>query len=478
MAGITSLGVGSGLDLENLVSNLIEAERTPALNRLNLQEARTQASISAYGSLKSSLSEFQTIIADLKDLTDFQGRTATSSDETLFTATADNTAGIATTNINVLNLAQAHKLKTNGEFSSPESTVGTGTLTIEVAGSAFNVDITSSSLTDIKEAINASNAGEHISAHIITVDDGSGGTFSELVLTAKQTGLTNAIEITVSDDDGLNEDNSGLSQFLFEVGNANNQLTQLDEALDATITVEGFDVTSATNVFVDAIEGITITALAESEDPINDPPATLAVAVNKTAVQGRLASFVTVFNSMKTVLNELTNYNAASEQAGLLNGDSTARSVETAIERIIYSAVNDTEGVFKNIAQLGITTQEGGTLELDQEVLDQAIESNFDDIGKLFANDSGIAGKLDSLLDGFLSTTGIIQVRQDGFDQKLDDIEEDRIDLARRVAGIEERFRQKFSNLDTIVSQLNATGDFLLKQLENTSNIITQSYKK
>ncbi len=477
MAGITSLGVGSGLDLENLIDNLIQAESAPATSRLNLQEARTQASISAYGSLKGSLSEFQNIVADLKDLTDFQGRTSTSSNEEVFTATSDNTAGISTTNINVLNLAQAHKLKTNSEFDSPDATVGTGQLTIEAAGTAFNIEITSGSLTDIKDAINSSNAGEHVSAHIINIDDGSGGSVSELVITAKKTGLVNAIEITVTDDDGINDDAAGLSQLLYKPGNVNNQLTQLDEALDATITVEGFEVSSATDVFVDAIEGITITALKASEDPINNPPETLTVEVNKTAVQGRLASFVTMFNSLKGVFNELTNYNSASEQAGLLNGDSTARSVESAIERIVYSS-NDAEGAFSNIAQLGITTLEGGMLSLDQDALDKAIENNFDDIGKLFANDSGIAGQLGSLLDGYLSTTGIIQVRQDGFDQTLDQIGEDRINLAQRIAGIEARFRQKFTNLDSMVSQLNATGDFLLKQLENTNNIITGSYKK
>lgn len=478
MASITSLGVGSGLDLEGLIGKLIKAEGGPATNRLDLLEARTQASISAYGSLKSSLADFRTAIADLKDLTDFQGRTVTSSDESIFTATATSKAALASTDINVLNLAQAHKLKTNGSFTGPDATAGTGTLTIEVAGSAFNVGITSGSLTGIKDAINASNAGQHVTAHIITVDDGAGSTFSELVISAKNTGLANAIEITVNDDDGLDEDNAGLSQLLYETGNPSNRLTQLNAALDATITVEGFNVTSATNVFTDAIEGVTITALAASADPINDPPATLSVAVNKTAVQGRLASFVTVFNSLKSVLNKLTEFNPETGQAGLLNGDSTARGVEAAIERIIYSTGSDTGGVFNNIAQLGITTLEGGTLELDQAVFDQAILNNFDDIGKLFASDSGIAGKLDSLLDEFLSSTGIIKTREDGFDQALVDIGDDRIDLVRRLAGIDARYRKQFANLDILVSQLNSTGDFLLQQLKNTSDIITQSNRK
>ncbi len=472
MASVTSLGTGSGIDLGSILQQLVEAERAPTTQRLDLKEAETQATISAFGSLKSSLSEFQAALQDLTSLTDFQGRTAASSDEAIFTATADSTASVGNTNINVLNLAEAHKLVTS-DFADPSTIIGTGTLTIEAGGSSFNINITTGSLTDIKDSINASSAGEKVTANILTVDDGLGGTVSKLVISAKATGAVNGIEITVTDDDLTNEDNAGLSQLLFEPGNINNQLTELTAANDARITVDGFTVSSATNEFTGAIQGVTISALKASEDPVNDPPSVLAIELNETAVKGKVSSFVTVFNGLKETLNQLTNFDTETGVAGLLNGDATARAIESQVERILFSSVNDAEGVFKNLAQLGITTGEGGTLSLDQEALDTAIAENFDDIGQLFASDNGLAKQLDDLFTDFLSATGPISVREDGLDDTLESIEDDRISLEQRIATIEARTRQKFAALDSLIAQLNSTGDFLLEQLKNTSAIIT-----
>ena len=472
MASVTSLGTGSGIDLGSILQQLVEAERAPATQRLDLKEAETQATISAFGSLKSSLAEFQAILKDLTSLTDFQGRTATSSDDTIFTATADSTASVGNTNINVLNLAAAQKLVT-GDFAGPDTIIGTGTLSIETGGSNFSIDITTGSLTDIKDSINASPAGELITASILTVDDGLGGTVSKLVVSSKATGAVNGIEITVADDDLTNENNAGLSQLLFENGNINNQLIELTPATNARITVDGFTVSSATNEFTGAIQGITISALKASVDPVNDPPSVLAIDLNETSVKGKVASFVTVFNGLKTTLNQLSDYDPETSTAGLLNGDATVRAIETQVERILFSTVGDAEGIFQNLAQLGITTGEGGTLSLDQETLDAAIDNNFDDIGQLFASENGLARQLDDLMTGFLSATGAISVREEGLDGRLEEIADDRVDLARRLAVIEERTRQQFTALDSLISRLNSSGDFLLQQLQNTSAIIT-----
>lgn len=474
MASVSSLGINSGLDLGSILKEIIEAERAPTANRLDLKEAETQASISAYGSLKSALAEFQTILKDLTALSEFQDRQATSSNSEIFTASADSSAGLGTTNINVLNLAGAHRLVSGG-FSSPESDIGTGTLTIEAGGSVFNVDISDASVSGVKDAINNSAAGEKVTANIITVDDGLGGFESKLVISAKETGAANAIEISVADDDGIDDDASGLSQLLFESGNGNNRLTEIAKAVDAQITIDGFTVSSATNEFKDAIEGVTITALKASEDPINNPPETLTVSLNKTAVQGKVSSFVTVFNSLKSTLNLLTGYNVETGEAGLLNGDATVRTIERQIERILYDAVDTDGGAYNHLAQLGVTTGDNGLLTLDQETLDAAIAENFDDIGKFFAGDNGLAKQLDDLVTDVLSGTGVINVREEGFDETLQEIEDDRIDLAQRLAAIEERTRQQFAALDILIGQLNSTGDFLLQQLNNTSNIINNT---
>lgn len=472
MASISSLGVGSGIDLGGILEKLIEAERAPATNRLDLKEAEAQASISAFGSLKASLSEFQTKLKELTNLTEFQDRSVTSSNQDIFTATADSTASVGSTNINVLNLAEAHKLVT-GDFATTDTVVGTGTLKIEAGGSSFNVSITDGKLSSIRDAINNSTAKDAVSANVITVDDGSGGTVSKLVITAKATGNSNAIEITVTDDDASNTDAAGLSQLHFVTGDVNNRLTQLTAATDARITVDGFTVSSKTNEFKDALAGVTITALAASKDPVNDPPETLAIELNTTAIKGKVASFVTTFNGLRETFNQLLAFDVGTGTAGLLNGDGGVRTIQIQIERALYGTLSDAAGSFDNLAQLGITTGEGGKLTLNQETLDKAIASNFNDIGNFFAGDNGLAQKLDNLISGFLGSKGLIDSREKGFQSDLGDIASDRQALVTRLAVIEERTRKQFTALDSLISRLNATGNFLMEQLKNTSAIIT-----
>lgn len=473
MASVSSLGIGSGLDLSGILEKLVEAERAPTSARLDLKEAEAQASISAFGSLKSSLSEFQTKLKELTSLTEFQDRSVTVSDQDIFEVTADSSATVGKANVNVLNLAEAHKLVT-GDFATADTEVGTGTLKIEAGGSAFEINITDGKLSSIRDAINDSAAKDKVSASIITVDDGVGGTVSKLVISSKTTGESGAIEVTVINDSvGTDTDATGLSQLHFVDGDVNNRLTQLTAATDAKITVDGFTVSSSTNEFKDVLTGVTITALKKSEDPINNPPETLDIALNKTAVKGKVASFVATFNGLKDTFNQLLSFDVETGSSGLLNGDSSVRTTQIQLERVMYDTLNEAVGRFDNLAQLGITTGEKGKLSLDSDVLDKAINDNFDDIGNFFAGEKGLAQKLDTLISGFLGATGVISVREEGLDSDLTDIAEDRQALAARLASIESRTRQQFAALDGLISKLNSTGSFLTEQLKNTSSIIT-----
>jgi flagellar hook-associated protein 2 len=477
MASVSSLGIGSGLDLGSILSQLVEAERAPTAQRLDFQEAKTQATISAFGSLKSSLSEFQAALQGLAKLEEFQTRSATSSNRDIFTATADNTAAVGSANVNVLNLAEAHKLVT-ADFASPDAVVGTGSLQITAGGSSFTVNVTEGKLSDIKDAINNSSANTKLSASILTVDDGSGGTVSKLVLTAKDSGTDGAIEVTVSDDDSNNTDANGLSQMYFKEGDANNRLTELVAATDARITVDGFTVSSANNEFKNVITGVTITALQKSADPDNEPPGILTIAVNKSNVQGKVNTFISSFNDLKDTLNQLLDFNTATGKAAILTGDTSARNTESQISRLLYGNLSDATGKFNNLAQLGISTDANGKLSLNQETFDRILAQDFDDIGSFFASDKGLAKKLDGLMTNLLGSTGIIKAREDGLNTALQQIADDREALDRRLAAIEERTRQQFAALDGLISQLNSTGNFLAQQLSNTNAIITGSTKK
>jgi Flagellar capping protein len=269
---ISSPGIGSGIEISSLITQLVAAEGEATSNRLNLREAEYQGDISAFGSLTGSLSLFQDAVQGLQNLTDFQQRSASSSDTDIFTATADETADVSQYGIEVVQLAQANKLITTDGFASTD-TVGGGTLTFTQGTDSFSITVSvTDTLDDVRDAINNAVDNSGLKAAIINVDDGSGGTEQKLVFTANSTGVENAITITAVDDDLNNTDAFGLSRLV----NAN-----LDEpaiALDGKIKVDNQLISSPTNEFSGVVDGITINAVAVGAGE------TLSVTEDKTSV--------------------------------------------------------------------------------------------------------------------------------------------------------------------------------------------------
>lgn len=484
MATITSIGTGSGIDLEGLVGQILEAERAPTEQRLELRQAETEASISAYGNLKSTLSAFQATLEDLSDADDVETRSATSSDEEVFTASANNDAQPTTNSIQVLNLASAHKLA-SADFTSPSEPAGGGTLTIALGAKSFSLDIgegVNDSLSAIRDAINTAEGNPGVTASLITVDNGleDGGTVTKLVFSTEETGTDNQISITVDetpetsgDDDPANKDGTGLSRLFFAADDPSNQATELSAAEDARITVDGFVAVSSSNSFADVIDGVTITAVGVTEDPENTPPATLSVAEDTQALQEKVDAFVIGYNELMITINTLTSYNPETQTAGLLNGDSGIRSIENQLRRALSREVPSDNPLsnFTSLASIGLSTQRDGTITLDSEKFNAALEGNIDEIGALFSGDNGMATELGKVADGLLASDGLIKTRNEGFDKQMREIDDQRVALERRLTAIEDRTRSQFSGLDSLISQLQSTSSFLTEQLANISNI-------
>ncbi len=485
MAAITSIGTGSGIDLEGLVGQILEAERAPTEQRLELKQAETEASISAYGSLKSTLSAFQATLADLSDAENVETRSAASSDEEIFTATANNDAQPTTNSIQVLSLASAHKLA-SADFSSPNEAAGGGTLTIALGAKTFSLDITagvSDSLSAIRDAINTAESNPGVTASLITIDNGldDGGTVTKLVFNTEETGTDNQISISVDEtpatsgdgDAAANRDGTGLSRLFFAADDPSNQATELSAAEDARITVDGFVAISSSNSFADVIDGVTITAIGVTEDPENTLPATLSVAADPQALQAKVDAFVIGYNELMITINTLTNYDTETQTAGLLNGDSGIRSIETQLRRALSREVPSDNPLsnFTSLAAIGLSTQRDGTITLDSEKFNAALEGNLDEIGALFSGDKGMATELRKVADGLLASDGLIKTRNEGFDKQMRDIDDQRVALERRLEAIESRTRAQFSGLDTLISELQSTSSFLTEQLANISNI-------
>lgn len=384
---LASPGLGSGLDVNNIVGQLMEIERRP-LTILDGKEARHQAQLSAFGSLKGALSSFQTNISALSDPANFTAVTANFSDDAVATASASSSAIAGNFSVEVQALAQAQKLKSEN-FASPNATIGSGALTIqfgsydggiftlnpEKAAQSITISPDQASLAGIRDAINDADAG--VSASII--NDGNG---DRLVIASQDTGLSNALKITVTDDDLNNTDNTGLSQLAFDASTGGvSNLTETVAAENAELIVDGISISKASNTISDAIEGVTLDLL--KADIGNNK--TLSISRDTASVQEAIQSFVTAFNDLGTTITNLSRFDAANNQASILTGDATLRSIQNQLRGAFNTALSTSGGGLTTLSEIGITFQADGTLGLDTDKLDSILNDSTKDISTLFA---------------------------------------------------------------------------------------------
>lgn len=409
---ITSSGIGSGLDIKGLVSQLVAAEGQPKYLRLDRQEAVAQAEISALSSFKGALSDFQAKVSTLNNAESFSNRSVKNTKNELFTVSAASTAELGSYTVEVQALAQSHKLASTA-FASSTTAVGSGTLTFsfgtyDSGGNTFtlnpdkviktvDIDPSDSSLQAIRDAVNNAEIG--VKASII--NNGSG---EVLVFSSEDTGSANSLKITVDDDDLSDTDNSGLSQLAYDptaTAGSGKNLSQTVAATDATIVVDGISVTSASNSVTSVIEGVTLN-LNKAE--IGET-STFTIGIDKTGIKAKINLFVTEFNSMIESITNLSSYDADTKRAGILNGDVTVRTAETQIRSIIASSLSNLSGSYQSLADIGISTNADGSLSLDASQLDTVIEDDPSSLSALFA---AVGITSDSLVE-FESSTDATQ---------------------------------------------------------------------
>lgn len=453
MASITSTGIGSGLDIAGIVQSLVAAEGQPVETRISQQEARAQAKLSAYGSLKSALAELRDKLETMKNLDRFLARKAVAADEEFFTASAGTAALPASYAVEVVQLAQAQKL-TSGAFAGADTVVGTGTLTLTIDGSAsaIIVDDSNNTLAGIRDAINAATDNPGVAATIVNADSGS-----YLILTAEKTGASQSITVTQSGGDG------GLAALEYDPGAGLTSLTESIAPQDALIRIDGFDVMSASNSFVGAVEGVTID-IAKTTGGVAQ---TLTVNNDLDATRELLAEFVASYNALVEVFDSVTSYNADSELAAPLLGDATIRGIRDQIRRELSNAVTGVDAPFSVLRDVGIEVQLDGKLKINDDELSTVLNEEFAKFGQLFASSEGFAVRLHELADGYLKSEGIIEARTRGLEEKIDGFTDARTALNERLLNLETRLFRQFNALDSLLAQLNSTSSFLAQQLDN-----------
>jgi flagellar hook-associated protein 2 len=464
MPSIVSTGIGSGLDIAGIVQQLVAAEAQPVEARIGKQEARAQVKLSAYGTLKSALSDFKGTLDVMRDLDKFLVRKAISGDEEVFVATAGTSAVPARYSLEVLQKAQAQKLA-SGAVTDSDTVVGTGTLLVTIGALSFEVEITdeNSTLAGIRDAINDATDNAGVAATIVNADDGS-----HLILTSEKTGESNSITITQSGGDG------GLATIEYDPGNGLNALTEMTAAQDAHIQIDGFDVYSETNSISSAIDGVAIDLVEARPGETFE----LEIANDHEAVRATIQEFVDGYNELVKLFDKQTSYNADTQAAGPLLGDATARSIRDHIRRELSTEVKDIDAAFSTLSEVGIEVQIDGTLEIDDAVLADTLDEDFSDFGRLFAATDGFAVRLSDRMDQYLESDGALDARTAGLKAQIDDIADQREALNVRLAALEERLYRQFNALDSLLGQLSQTSNFLSQQLNNLPGYTTPTKDK
>ena len=442
MATITSLGVGSGLDLESLVTSLMAVEARP-LTALQTKVASYTSKISSLGTLKSKLSALQTAAAAMKTatgktaLSTFASFTASTADTTIATATATTGAVAGTYTLNVTQLAVAQRFE-SGTFSSTTDTVGSegDTLTFDFAtpddeGNSRSVTITldssNNSLTGLRNSINNANMG--VTATIVNGTNGP-----QLIFTGEE-GLDN--EITLS-------------------GELATQFTEKVSAQNAEFTINGIAATSSSNSASGILDGVTIGLVKEGTT-------TLTVAADySTNITSALNDFITAYNAANSTMTTMGAYDSTTGTAGALQGNQILRDSQTLVRNLLYSTTTGGTSAYQTLSDIGVTVGTDGSLSLDSSKLEGALAADSSAVATLVTK---IGESYNSSLESTVGYSGKIKIATDSANTIIKQLEERQEALELRLETIEARYRSRFTALDTLLSNLNNTSTYLTQQL-------------
>lgn len=466
MATISSLGIGSGLDVESLVSKLISIEQKP-INDIRQASAKLQTKISAYGQLQSAVSNMQTAAQKLSDASLWNASTVSVSDATVASVSA-SAAGNQNHLLKVTQLASAQSVASR-IFANGSSTIGDGTLTIALGrwagappvftgrdgSTPVNVAITGTdTLASIRDKINAANAG--VSASL--VNDAAG---TRLVIRSLSTGENQAFQITA--------DTPALADLAYDP-NSGSGMTRAQAASNAQFNWNGLDLSSESNTLTGLSDGMSVTLLKPSATAIN-----IGTVNDTTSVKKAITDFVTAYNGLLNLMREQTKYDAGSKAAGVLQGDSKAVSVQQMLRGITGSSTS-LAGAFSRLADIGLEPGQNGTLTVNANKLDKAL-TNLTDLKKLFAapdtatpSNQGFALQWNRFATQILGTDGAITAGQSSLQKRISSNEDTISRMQDSLSLTEKRLRAQYGALDLKMSQLSGLSAYVAQQFGSKSS--------
>lgn len=460
MAITSSLGIGSGLDLSSLLDGLRSSEQQ-RLVPLQRQASSYNTKLSAYGTLQSSLANFQTAAEALGKASLYEG-VKTTTDSDAFKAVANEKADPGSYSIEVQQLARSQSLVSAGQAGVDDKIGSGGKITLSLGDGAGNISETvdidladaDSSLSGIRDAINAADIGVNASI----VNDGSGTPY-RLVLSSNTTGTASQISASVAENNG--DGSTPLGDLLnYDSTAGSGAMSQTVAARDAKLSVNGIEIVSQTNRVEEAIEGVTLTLSKTTSEPQS-----LTATRDTDSVKAALDRFVKAYNSVNTLSDKLTAFDSEKEISGVLLGDSTARTAETRVRGALNTAISG--GAFSSLAEIGVSLQRDGTMKIDDEKLDKALANNLADVGQLLAGkdeSGGLSKVLVSTLDAVAGEQGLLQSASNGMKTRIDNLTESMEREQESIDSTIARYQKQFVQLDSIMASINSTSNYLTQQ--------------
>lgn len=448
-------GIGSGLDISTIVSQLVSAERAPQDARLNKLEAGAKFKLSGLGSIASAFDTLKGALDTLQKADSLGARKvdtvsadgATGSGNTAFTATADGNTPIGRYQVEVHALASAHKLV--GSAVDTDATFGAGSLRLEIGGASLDIAIEAgATLADVRSAINDAGASHGMQAALLTSDDGH-----HLSITGSKAGAENAISLTVTGGGG---DLQGLVDGLEE----------RSPAADARVSIDGLQVTTSGNTITDAVPGLTL-QLREVGS------ATIDVSADPSGSRAAVQGFVDAYNGALKAIATATTYNSETQTPSALTGDAQVRGAASQLRGAMSGLLADLAEQGFDAATLGLQTRgfpdADGTLVLDAATFDATMRDNAGGIIAAFTGEDGLAARLNAVVSGYVGDDGAFTLRTDGLNDQIKDVGARREALDVRMENVARRYQNQFVALDTLMAQMSTTSNYLAQQLSTLS---------
>lgn len=471
---ISSPGIGSGLDVKSIVTQLVALEKQP-ITALQTKSSTLQTKLSAYGQIKSSLATLDDAASALMDSATWNARTFASNNAAAITGTATSSALASSFSVQVTALAQVQSVKSN-PVTSGAALGSAGRLDVQIgewSGSTFNggsnavmsVSVASTdTLSDIAGKIN--NAGVGVSAVVVA----SGGQ-DRLLIRGNTTGGAAGFQIRTYDASSteITDGTTGVGQLAYAYNAGGTSpgfygMAQTQAAQNSSITIDGIVVSSATNTVSDAVPGVTLNLLSTTSTA-----AQVTVGLDKEVIKTKLEAFRTAYNAIRTTLAADVKYDPGSKTSGPLQGDSTAVGLQSML-RDLAAATGPTGSSIGRLSDLGLEMQRDGTLVSNSTKLDAALQnpSNVQTFLTYSSGSSagdGVARRLRDFARGANSVDGKVTGRNTALQAAITRNSTEIDKLTARAARVEANLYAQYSRLDANLGTLTSLGTFVTQQI-------------